>query len=155
AEDAESTEKSSTDVKGYPFENSCEVRFMTTIESVVLSSLRDGRLPCAFAFRLASEHDWTPAQVGEEATRLDVRISRCQLGLFGYDCFRQKGFVQQLSEVPGDVTVSLHAAASDTQQIACAALWRIAEEHGLPRIVIACAAETLSLRISPCQLGCF
>ena len=127
---------------------------MEAIESTLLSTLRDGRLPCAFAFRLASEHDWTPAQIGAEASRLDVRISRCQLGLFGYGGFRQKGFVQQLAEVPGDVTVSLHAAAADTQ-IACAALWRIAEEHGLPRIAIACAAETLGLRVSPCQLDCF
>ena len=127
---------------------------MTTIESEVLLTLRDGRLPCAFAFHLADKHGWTADEIGAEATRLDVRISRCQLGLFGYDSFRQKGFVQQLAEVPGDVTVSLRAAAADTQ-IACAALWRIAEEHGLPRIAIACATETLGLRVSPCQLGCF
>ena len=127
---------------------------METIDSVVLSTLRDGRLPCSFAFRLAEKQDWTPAQVGAEANRLDVRISRCQLGLFGYDSFRQKRLVQQLAEVPGDVTVSLRAAAVDSQ-IACAALWQIAEEHGLPRIAIACAAETLELRVTPCQLGCF
>jgi hypothetical protein len=127
---------------------------METLESAVLSTLRDGRLPCSFAFRLAEKQDWTPAQVGTEANRLDVRISRCQLGLFGYDSFRQKRLVQQLAEVPGDVTVSLRAAAVDSQ-IACAALWRIAEEHGLPRIAIACAAETLELRVTPCQLGCF
>jgi len=127
---------------------------MTTIESTLLPALRDGRLPCAFAFHLADKHGWTADEIGAEATRLDVRISRCQLGLFGYDSFRQKGFVQQMAEVPGDVTVSLRAAAADTQ-IACAALWRIAEEHGLPRIAIACAAETLGLHVSPCQLGCF
>ena len=127
---------------------------MTTIESAVLSTLRDGRLPCAFAFRLASEHGWTPARIGAEADKLEVRISRCQLGLFGYDSFRQKGLVHPLAEVPGDVTVSLHAAASE-KVIACEALWRIAEDHGLPRIAVACAAETLTLRVTPCQLGCF
>ncbi|MCK4570351.1 hypothetical protein KAT84_00230 [Candidatus Bipolaricaulota bacterium] len=127
---------------------------MSEIESTVLSSLRDARLPCAFAFRIADENGWTPAQVGAEADRLDVRISRCQLGLFGYDSFRQKGFVQRFAAVPGDVTVSLRAVEVD-EGIACAALWRIAEEHGLPRVAIACAAETIGLRITPCQLGCF
>lgn len=127
---------------------------MATMESMVLSALRDGRLPCAFAFRLAGEQGWTVSQVGAEADRLDVRISRCQLGLFGYDSFRQKGLVHELSDVPGDVTVSLRAAAVDTH-IACASLWQIAEDHGLPRVAVACAAETLKLRVSPCQLGCF
>jgi len=74
---------------------------MTTIESTLLPALRDGRLPCAFAFHLADKHGWTADEIGAEATRLDVRISRCQLGLFGYDSFRQKGFVQQMAEVPG------------------------------------------------------
>jgi hypothetical protein len=127
---------------------------METIESAVLSTLRDGRLPCSFAFGLADKHGWTLAQIGVEVDKLDVRISRCQLGLFGYDSFRQKGLVQPLAEVPGDVTVSLHAAAIDSQ-IVCVALWRIAEDHGLPRLAIACAAETLKLRVTPCQLGCF
>jgi len=61
---------------------------MTTIESTLLPALRDGRLPCAFAFHLADKHGWTADEIGAEATRLDVRISRCQLGLFGYDSFR-------------------------------------------------------------------
>ena len=127
---------------------------MSEIESAVLAALRDGRLPCLFAFHIASENGWTPSQVGAEANRLDVRISRCQLGLFGYESFRQKGLIQQLSDVHGDVTVSLKAATIDGT-VSCAALWRIAEEHGLPRIAIACAVETIGLRITPCQLGCF
>jgi len=127
---------------------------MSTMESSILDALRDARLPCAVAFRLAKEHGWTPGEVGTEADRLDVRISRCQLGLFGYDSFRQKGVVRRLEDVPGDVVVSLRAAEDDGR-VACAALWRIAAEHGLPRIVAACAAETLELRVTPCQLGCF
>jgi len=127
---------------------------MSEIETAVHEALRDGRLPCAFAFGIASENGCTPKQVGDEANRLGIRISRCQLGLFGYDAFGQKGLVRALEQVPGDVTVSLQAAASDGQ-IACAALWGIARTHGLPRVAVACAAETLDLRISPCQLGCF
>ena len=127
---------------------------MSSMEMTILSALRDGRLPCAFAFQLVREHGWTPEQLGAEVNRLEGRISRCQLGLFGYDSFRQKGLVQRLPEVPGDVTVSVRSAARD-EAISCAALWEIAKQHGLPRVAMACVAETLDLRIAPCQLGCF
>jgi len=124
------------------------------LEQKLLNSLRDGRLPCAFAFRLASDAGVTPGAIGAEADRLGIRISRCQLGLFGYPAFRRKGFIQRVEEVPGDVAVSLRSSASDGK-VPCVELWRISKDHGLPKIAVACAAETLDLQISPCQLGCF
>ena len=127
---------------------------MAELESKLLQSLRDGRLPCAFAFQIADEAGLSAAEVGAEADKLGIRISRCQLGLFGYPAFRRKGFMQRLEEVPGDVVVSLKSSSSEGK-IPCTELWRIAKDHGLPRTVVACAAETLELQVSPCQLGCF
>ena len=127
---------------------------MVDVKRAVTAALRDGKLPCVSAFRIATEIGSSPAEIGAEVNRLDVRISRCQLGLFGYAAFGQKGLVQTLKAVPDDVTAALRSAAPEGQ-IACAALWQIAEDQGLPRLAIACAAESLGLRISPCQLGCF
>lgn len=127
---------------------------MTDLDSRLMDRLRDGQLPCAFAFQLAAEMGLAPGEIGAAADRLGVRISRCQLGLFGYKPFGRKGLLQRFEEVPGDVVVSLKASATDGA-IPCAALWRIAEEHGLPRVAAACAAETLDLQVTPCQLGCF
>ena len=127
---------------------------MKDLEDLLRESLRDGQLPCALAFRVAKASGSSPAEVGAEANRLGIRVSLCQLGLFGYQAFGQKGLLQRFEKIPEDLTAALRAAASD-ESISCASLWRIAEEHGLPRIAAACAAETLGLRISPCQLGCF
>ena len=127
---------------------------MTDLDGRLMDRLRDGQLPCAFAFRLATEMGMASAELGAAADRLGVRVSRCQLGLFGFRPFGQKGLLQRFGDVPGDLTVSLKAAATDAT-ISCADLWRIAEEHGLPRVAAACAAETLDLQITPCQLGCF
>lgn len=127
---------------------------MADLETRLKGSLRDDRLPCASAFEVSKELDLPPAEVGDEADRLGIRISRCQLGIFGYDAFGQKGLLQSFVEVPGDLTAALNAAATENG-IPCVGLWCVAEEHGLPYVAVGCAVETLGLRVTSCQLGCF
>jgi len=52
------------------------------LETKIKSSLVDGRLPCAIAFRIAKELKVSPRGVGEVANRLSVKICNCQLGCF-------------------------------------------------------------------------
>ena len=92
--------------------------------------------------------------MGERATELEVKISLCQLGLFGYTAFGQKGSVQPFARVPEDVAAAIGAVAVDGK-VPCKELWKIGEKYGLPRVAVGCAAETLELKVSPCQLGCF
>ncbi len=48
----------------------------------IMASLVDGQLPCAAAFEVARKVKVTPREVGDAATKLQVRISKCQLGCF-------------------------------------------------------------------------
>ncbi|MGB2813480.1 MAG: hypothetical protein WBC50_09600 [Dehalococcoidales bacterium] len=52
------------------------------LEEKIKSSLVDGRLPCAVAFKIAKELKVSPRDVGDAANRLSVKISSCQLGCF-------------------------------------------------------------------------
>jgi len=52
------------------------------LEKKIKSSLVDGRLPCAIAFKIAKELKVRPRDVGDAANRLSVKISGCQLGCF-------------------------------------------------------------------------
>jgi len=52
------------------------------LETKIKSTLVDGRLPCAIAFRIARELKVSPREVGDAANRLSVKISNCQLGCF-------------------------------------------------------------------------
>jgi len=113
-----------------------------------------GILPCASAFTVAKTRGVTPQTVGEEASQADIRIGQCQLGLFGYAPFGTKRMVHPLQAVPDDLAQDLRDAVSDGI-LPCPAAWSIARRHGLPRIVVGCAAETLEIRIARCQLGCF
>jgi len=96
-----------------------------------------------------------PRDVGVRANELDLRIASCQLGLFGYAEFGEKTWIREPGAVPSLIESAIRGAANADGMVACAALWRIADELGLPRIVVGSCAEALSIRVRPCQLGCF
>ncbi len=52
------------------------------LEKKIKSSLVEGKLPCAIAFKIAKGLKVSPSDVGEAANRLSVKISSCQLGCF-------------------------------------------------------------------------
>ena len=52
------------------------------LEKKIKSSLVEGKLPCAIAFKIAKELKVSPSNVGEAANQLSVKICNCQLGCF-------------------------------------------------------------------------
>lgn len=114
----------------------------------------DGRLSCATANKIARDSEVEPLQVGDAATSLDVRVSRCQLGLFGHGS-QGKGTVVDSDMVIGDELAAAIREALVDGRLPCAAAWEIASRFKLTRLEMGNAAETLELRISPCQLGFF
>ncbi|MBW1679555.1 MAG: hypothetical protein JRJ08_05365 [Deltaproteobacteria bacterium] len=54
------------------------------IAAAVRSCVQEGRLPCASAFKIAQELSAQPIEIGRTADLLEIRISKCQLGLFDY-----------------------------------------------------------------------
>jgi hypothetical protein len=55
-----------------------------TLKDTLQRQTREGELPCAVAFKLASDLGRTPADIGEAADLLGIRLVKCQLGVFGY-----------------------------------------------------------------------
>ncbi len=53
-----------------------------TLEEELKTSMVDGKLPCAVAFKIARKLEVPPKQVGEAANRLNIKIASCQLGCF-------------------------------------------------------------------------
>ena len=52
------------------------------LEAKVKSSLVDGKLTCAVAFKIVRELKVNPLEVGKAADRLSIKLSGCQLGCF-------------------------------------------------------------------------
>ncbi|MFZ5916148.1 MAG: hypothetical protein ACOYZ7_04385 [Chloroflexota bacterium] len=129
-----------------------------TIRSQIQARLdQDGQLTCEAAHLIAQELGTDPLHVGDQATALDVRITRCQLGFFGYA--EKKGMpgykiVRQLESVPQAVAAAVWEAAQGGK-LSCAQVWQIGQAHGITRPDMGNIIETLGVKTSPCQLGCF
>ena len=122
------------------------------IAAAVEARAEDGRLRCARAHAVAAELGVPPAAVGTVVDLLELRLSHCQLGLFGY---RPRSKVLQAAEsVPAPLAAALRDAA-ENGRVSCARCWETAEAFGLKRMTAAAACEHLGLKIKPCQLGAF
>ncbi|MDI7276659.1 MAG: hypothetical protein QME94_11830 [Anaerolineae bacterium] len=122
----------------------------------IREALIDGQLPCEEAFRIARALRVRPIDVGRAADDMGVRISRCQLGLFGYGPKAQgrHRIVQPLPEVPPRLSEAMTQRLVEGR-LPCPVAWGLARRFGLTRLEVSGAAEALGIRISRCQLGCF
>ncbi len=123
-----------------------------TVADVLSRRSEDGRIACADAFDIARELSLAPAEIGRTADLLEYRITRCQLGLFGYS--PEKKIVEPAHEVPDAVREQLDRFTIDGT-ISCVAAWKIADSLGMEWMAVAAVCELLELKIQPCQLGAF
>jgi hypothetical protein len=126
------------------------------IHQAMQERLEDGKLPCNQAFAIAQIMDVDPLTVGLAANHAGIRISRCQLGLFGYGpkVEGKHKIVHPMDEVPERLAARLRAQA-EGDSITCSAVWRAADGLGYPRLEASSAVEAMGLKVSRCQLGCF
>lgn len=126
------------------------------IKAKVTSSLVKGQLPCAVAHVIAYELNVKPLQVGQTANEMEVAISLCQLGCFGYGpkAEGESKILRPTTKKDEKLMERLRSTAVKGN-IPCIRLWQIAAEFSLERLAVSNAAEALGLKIRPCQLGCF
>ena len=112
----------------------------------------DGALTCPLAFQAASELNLSPAEIGQAIDLLEIPLSKCQLGLFGYTPVSR--IIQPAEAVPEDLEAAIRKSLSDGR-LPCADAFRIAKEFKFAKIRVASACEKLKIKISACQLGAF
>ena len=122
------------------------------IVDVLTSAVLENTIPCAVAFRVATELNASTEEVGFTIDSLEYTITKCQLGLFGYGPEKKK--VKPADSVSSTIEDAIRKALIN-DRLPCAAAWGIAETLGLGKLSVASACETLGIKISPCQLGAF
>ncbi len=112
---------------------------------------QSGELPCAVAFSIAETLRLAPAAVGQTVDQLNIKLTKCQLGLFGYK--PEKKIVQAQSpaaEIEDAIRSALVAG-----KLSCRSAWDIANRFKVPKMTISAACEVMAVKIKPCQLGAF
>ena len=123
----------------------------TDIITIIKQKAKDERMPCSIAFKLVSDYGFFPDIVGLAMNNNKIKISECQLGLFGHNNNKK---VQPAESVASDLKDVIYSNLEDGK-LPCASAWNIANEMKISKIDVACACEKLQIKIYKCQLGAF
>ena len=137
---------------GLRFISGISSRLPLTINPAVIKNAAKGTLACAVAFKIAKELGVSPAEIGKTVDLLDLRLNKCQLGLFGYQ--PDKKAVKARAPENREMEEALRNALVDGK-LACRQVWDVADRFKVPKMAVSGACEYLGIKIKPCQLGAF
>ncbi len=134
--------------KKHPFNSDADPRVVNALRQ----KASEGEVPCAVAFKIASELGVTPEMVGQTTDLLEFRLAKCQMGLFGYK--PNKRIVKPAEEVSKELEASIRQGLKNNR-LPCKKAWEIAEKLGLRKMAVSSACEAMGIKINACQLGAF
>jgi hypothetical protein len=121
------------------------------IARAIREKVKEGELACAEAEGIGVALNVSLAEIGRTLDLLELRIDRCQLGLFGYP---EGKAIRPAAAVDPDFEAAIRGRLADGR-LPCKAAWEIAAERKVARMEVSFACEALKIRIRPCQLGAF
>jgi len=123
------------------------------VQKAVLEAAKNGEVTCGAAHRIAASCGTTPSEVGFTVDYNEFRITKCQLGLFGYAPERR--IVTPADTVSVDLEQAIRSSLNEKGRLSCSAAWEIAASQKIKKIDVSAACEKLGIRIAACQLGAF
>ena len=112
----------------------------------------EAELPCAVAFEICARLGKPPEEIGAAADRVNIRLTKCQLGLFGYP--PSKKIVKAAAVVEPELEQAIRSKLTGGR-LPCRDAWNLAQAFRCPKMAVSAACETLGVKIKPCQLGAF
>jgi len=127
------------------------------LEEAVRSQMKDGTIACASAFAVAKKSSADPLLIGKTADVLQIHLSHCQLGLFGFPGHAKGWNSAKVAEIPAPegLEAAIRSALGPAGELTCGAAWELADRFHVSRILIGYITDKLKIRIHKCQLGAF
>ncbi len=136
----------------YKAKHSSGSRLNQEIARALEKKTAHGKITCADASNGAAELGVTMKEIGVAIDLMEIELSKCQLGLFGYS--PQKMIVKPAEAVQADLDKAIRGALVN-DRLPCVAAWGIAKAFGIPKMAVSSACEALKIKVKPCQLGAF
>ncbi len=124
-----------------------------TISTALKNKSKNEKITCAAVHAVAEKLGILPREAGVQADLLELRLTKCSLGLFGYE--PQWNILQKDLTISEELDNAINNAAAEDKKITCSACWKIAEELKIKKTDVASACEKKGLKIKQCQLGAF
>jgi hypothetical protein len=138
--------------QSYSEKHGQHVKMDETIASAIRSRARQNELPCAVAFDIAAKLGCDVGQIGLTADLLDYRLTKCQLGLFGYK--PEKKIVKPEHSSNSGLEEALRTKAG-SGAIPCRDAWELASRFKVSKMTVSASCEAMGIKVKPCQLGAF
>ena len=122
------------------------------LKKEILEQVKNNSISCKKAEEIAKEMGFSLEETGRTIDILNINITKCQLGLFGYG--ETKKIVQPAKDISPELKENISAALQDGK-ISCIVAWEIAQKLDIPRMKVCAACEALDIKVKPCQLGAF
>jgi len=122
------------------------------IATRIKEKISEKAISCAEAHDIAVKLNADPADVGRAIDLLEVRINRCQLGLFGHG--KQKNIPATSAQMNPEIESAIQSSLVNGR-LPCVAAWEISKRFDVSKTRVAAACETMKIKISACQLGAF
>lgn len=122
------------------------------IKDEILKQAKNDKIPCAVAFKIANKLQVSVEAVGMNVDLLNFKLTKCQLGLFGY--YPQKKVIKPKEGISRDIKNAIDVAL-DQGRLPCKSAWDISLQFEVGKMEISGACEAMGIKIKNCQLGAF
>ena len=122
------------------------------LKQEIVNQIKKNNITCKKAEEIAGETGFSIEETGRAIDILNIKITKCQLGLFGYG--ETGKIVQPAKEIAPELKESITSALKDGN-LSCVTAWEIAKKLNIPRMKVCAACEAMEVKIKPCQLGAF
>jgi len=123
-----------------------------SVKEVILEKSSNEELACPAAFEAAEQAGVQAQEIGNYADTLNIRLVKCQLGLFGYN--PEKKIVGPVQPVDPELKDAISGELIDNR-LSCKIAWDIASRLKISKTEVSGACEGLGIKITKCQLGAF